>query len=232
MWLITDASNVGVGAWVGQGPTSDTARPAALHSRKFSNAQINYGTTDKEALAIIDALHSFSHILLGRKFTIVTDHRPLIHLKTAKNPSRKQLRWLTELSKYDANIEYQQGCKNYLADALSRVYEDSTTDGKNPYYAKDTTLETDDLSDTTIFETTKAPTRATCRDTNHRQWKKAQPPCHPLFCGNPRLGQMTNSSVKVTTGETESHIQAPHQAIAPMLKCTLRHAKSTNAPTT
>jgi len=37
IWLITDASDTAVGAWVGQGETGDTARPAALHSRKLSN---------------------------------------------------------------------------------------------------------------------------------------------------------------------------------------------------
>ena len=63
IWLITDVSDTGVGAWVGQGETADTTRPAALHSRKFSNAQINYEITDKEALAIIDPLTSFHHLL-------------------------------------------------------------------------------------------------------------------------------------------------------------------------
>ena len=32
IWLITDVSDTGVGAWVGQGPTSDTVGPAALYS--------------------------------------------------------------------------------------------------------------------------------------------------------------------------------------------------------
>ena len=67
IWLVTDSSDTGVGAWVGQGETADTARPAALHSRKFSNAQMNYGTTDKEALAIIDALAAFHHLLAGKE---------------------------------------------------------------------------------------------------------------------------------------------------------------------
>jgi len=47
IWLITDAFDTGVGAWVGQGEIADRARPAALHSRKFSNSQMNYGNTDK-----------------------------------------------------------------------------------------------------------------------------------------------------------------------------------------
>ena len=76
IWLITDAADTGVGAWVGQGETADTARPAALHSRKFSNAQMNYRAADEGALAIIDALTSFDHLLAGNEFTIVTDHQP------------------------------------------------------------------------------------------------------------------------------------------------------------
>jgi len=92
-WLITDASDTGVGAGVGQGETADTARPAALHSRKFSNAQMNYGSTDKEALAIVDALRAFYHLLAGNEFTIVTDHQPLMYLKTSRTPTTKQLWW-------------------------------------------------------------------------------------------------------------------------------------------
>jgi len=92
IWLISDASDTGVGAWVGQGETADTARPVALHSRKFSNALMNYGTTDKEALAIVDALTAFHHLLAGNEFTIVTDHQPLMYLKTSRTSTKNQLR--------------------------------------------------------------------------------------------------------------------------------------------
>jgi len=74
IWLITDASDTGVRAWVGQGETATTARSAALDSRNFSNAQMNYGTTDKEPLAIVEALTAFNHLLAGNEFTIVTDY--------------------------------------------------------------------------------------------------------------------------------------------------------------
>jgi len=92
IWLITDASDTGVGPWVRQGETAATARPAALDRRKFSNAQMNYGTTDKEALAIVDALTAFHHLLAGNEFTIVTHHQPLMYLKTSRTPTKKQLR--------------------------------------------------------------------------------------------------------------------------------------------
>ena len=48
-----------------------------MHSRKFTPAQFNYSTTDKELLAIIDALRTFEHLLLGIRFTIRMDHMAL-----------------------------------------------------------------------------------------------------------------------------------------------------------
>jgi len=89
IWLITDTSDTGVGPWVAQGETADTARPAALDSRKFSNAQMNYGTTDKEGLAIVDPLTAFHHLLAGNELTIVTATQPVMYLKKSKTPIKK-----------------------------------------------------------------------------------------------------------------------------------------------
>jgi len=121
IWLITDASDTEVGACVGQGETADTARPAALHSSNFSNARMNYGTTDKEALAIVDALRAFYHLLTGNEFTIVTDHQPLMYLKTSRIPTKKQRRWRGYICQFRTKIIYQSGQLHYLADALSRL---------------------------------------------------------------------------------------------------------------
>ena len=122
IWLIMDASDTGVGAWVGHGEPPETARPASLHCRKFTNRQISYGITDKEALAILNALVAFDHLLAGHEFTIVTDHQPLIYLRTDRTPTRKQMSWGTHLAKHMAKVVYTPGAKNYLADALSHLY--------------------------------------------------------------------------------------------------------------
>jgi len=138
IWLITDPSDTGVGAWVGQGETADTARPAALHSRKFSNAQMNYGTTDKEALVIVHALAAFYHVLAGNEFTIVTDHQPLMYLKTSRTPTKRQLRWRGYIGQFRTKIIYRPGPWNYLADALSCLY----IEGKSyPHSVQDPTQE-------------------------------------------------------------------------------------------
>src|SRR2546421_8252346 len=56
IFLFADASLVGTGSWIGQGPTIYTARLAAFHSRKFTSQQTSYPTHDQELLAIVDAL--------------------------------------------------------------------------------------------------------------------------------------------------------------------------------
>src|SRR5258706_11082216 len=61
LYLVTDASKVGVGAFLCHGISFEegTKNIAAIHSQKFTPAQCNYTTTDQELLAIVDALKSF-----------------------------------------------------------------------------------------------------------------------------------------------------------------------------
>ena len=110
---------------------------------------MNYGTTDKEALAIMDALVAFDHLLAGHEFTIDTHHQPLIYLRTNRRPTRKQIRWRTHLAKYMAKIVYKPGATNYLADALSRLSRHDTGPAE---YAQDPIEETEDLEATNAHE--------------------------------------------------------------------------------
>ena len=77
IFLFADASLVGTGSWIGQGPTIYTAQPAAFHSHKFTSQQNSYPTHDQELLAIVDTCKHFQHILLGNHFTIITDNSSL-----------------------------------------------------------------------------------------------------------------------------------------------------------
>jgi len=85
IWLFTDASHTGTGAWIGQRPTRDADRAAAFHSRKLTPSQSNYPTHQQETLAIIEAMKAFPPHLLHRQFTVVTDHESLTKLMTQKN---------------------------------------------------------------------------------------------------------------------------------------------------
>ena len=64
--------------------------------------------------------------LLGRKFTILSDHRPLEHLLSEKNgtPSSASSRikcWALILAAYDYKIQYKPGKDHVNADVLSRI---------------------------------------------------------------------------------------------------------------
>ena len=137
IWLFTDASLTGTGAWVGQGPTPESAKPASFHSRKLTSAQTNYPTYQQEALAIVEAVKSFDHLLAGTKFTIVTDHQSLQYMMHQRNLGERQQRWANFLTRYEFEILYRRGRTNYLADALSRLHEDGPS--KSDIYLQDPT---------------------------------------------------------------------------------------------
>src|SRR5258705_7711302 len=126
IYLVTDASKVGVGSFIchGKNYTAAKSKVAAMHSRKFTPAQCNYTTTDQELLAIVDALKTFEHRLLGVKFTIVTDHMALRTLLNRKLTNQRQIRWVETINMFDFEIEHIAGTDNVLADTLSRIYED------------------------------------------------------------------------------------------------------------
>lgn len=118
--LTTDASNVAIGAVLSQG-TIGSDKPIAYASRTLNSSELNYSTIEKELLAIVWATKYFRPYLFGRKFKIITDHRPLQWIMNLKEPSSRLTRWRLKLSEYDYTVIYKQGKSNTNADALSRV---------------------------------------------------------------------------------------------------------------
>ena len=101
-------------------------RPIAYISRTLSSAEKHYSQLEKEALAIIFAVKKLHRYLLGRHFTIESDHQPLKTLlgETCKIPhmaSSRIIRWAITLSAYRYSFRYKEGKKLQNADALSRL---------------------------------------------------------------------------------------------------------------
>lgn len=124
--LICDASEKAIGGMLEQ-----DGCPVICVSRKLSESETRYSQTQKEALAIHWCLKRLHKFLFGLKFTIITDHRALVHIFSPTSPVSKTTtnmlqRWALRLSQYDYDIQFQKGSKIPQADFLSRysLHED------------------------------------------------------------------------------------------------------------
>lgn len=120
IWLMTDASNVGLGAVLLQGPDWKQAHPCGFWSRQYIPAERNYPTHEQELLGVVSAMKAWRLELLGVKFKVLTDHDTLRHFKTQQTLSKRQSRWMEVLADYDYDLTYIPGKKNAVADAMSR----------------------------------------------------------------------------------------------------------------
>jgi hypothetical protein len=122
IWVVCDASARGIGSFYGQGAEWPKARPAGFLSKKFTPAQCNYHTWEHELIAILESLIKWEDKLIGRRITIVTDHKALTFFKTKVHMSDRQTRWWEFLSRFDYDLVYTKGNVNKVADSLSRYY--------------------------------------------------------------------------------------------------------------
>lgn len=116
----TDASDIGVGAVLVQLRGEEGPHPVAYASRKLSDAETRYTTTEKECIGAVWAVQHFRNFLWGRHFTIVVDHHALCWLHKNKESSGRLARWALKLMEYDYTIRHKQGRLHVVPDCLSR----------------------------------------------------------------------------------------------------------------
>ena len=132
VWVITNGSQMGICAMYGQGKNWDTCRPAGFLSKKFMSAQHNYCTHEHKRLAVLEALMKGEDKLLGRKFTVVTDHKGLEYFKTQPNLLPRQTRWWEYLFHFNYNTIHVDGIQNQVVDSLSCYCEYNTFANEHP----------------------------------------------------------------------------------------------------
>lgn len=114
--VICDASGYSLGAILEQ-----EGRVVYYASRTLNDAERKYSATQREMLAIVWATKTFKCYLLGRHFTIYTDHQALAGCIRSTDTTSRMLRWIQKMSEFDYKIVYKPGKKNTNADCLSRI---------------------------------------------------------------------------------------------------------------
>jgi hypothetical protein len=120
MFLQTDSSDHGLGAVLSQRNETGEERVISLISRTLRSPEFLYSTTEKEMLAIVWALQKLREFLLGREFTIITDHKSLTFLNRCHLRNSRMIRWALWIEEFSFEIEHREGKGNIVPDWLSR----------------------------------------------------------------------------------------------------------------
>jgi hypothetical protein len=116
----TDASYRAVSCVLLQEDAEGVLHPVAYQSRKLASAETRYPVIELEALAIIYACNVFKPYLIGNRFTLLTDHKPLIFLRQTPIKNSRIYRWSLSLEDLDFEVSFVAGKLNCIADYLSR----------------------------------------------------------------------------------------------------------------
>ena len=120
--VTTDASSSGLGATLSQLEKNQEV-PIAYASHALTQAERNYATNEREALAVLWALEHWESYLLGYEFLLRSDHKPLAALlqHSSQRKREKFIRWADRLSRFNYTFQHISGATNVVADCLSRL---------------------------------------------------------------------------------------------------------------
>ncbi|KAH9581803.1 hypothetical protein MS3_00008831 [Schistosoma haematobium] len=138
--VAADASANGLGAVISH-QFPDASEKAIMHAaRTLTPAEKKYSQIEKEALALVFAVRRFHKFLYGRRFTLLTDHKPLLAIFGSKSgipahSANRLQRWALALLWYDFEIQYRRTQQFGQADALSRLISDQLAAEENTVIA-------------------------------------------------------------------------------------------------
>lgn len=112
----TDASGTTISAVLLQ-----NGHPLAYFSKHLGPRLLHASMYIRELHAVVTAVRKWRQYLLGRPFTILTDHKSLRELMTQVIQTPKQHYYLSKLLGYENSIQYKSGATNVVVDALSRA---------------------------------------------------------------------------------------------------------------
>lgn len=95
-------------------------RPIVFLSKALSRRNKRKSVYEKELMTIVLAFQKWWHYLLGRQFKMHMNQKSLHFLMKQQIIGHKQQKWLIKMLEFNFKIIYKSGCKNKVADSLSR----------------------------------------------------------------------------------------------------------------
>ncbi len=127
--IYTDALSKQLGAVITQ-----ENRPIAFFSWTLSTMQRKYSSTKIELLAMVETLQEFKGMLWGQSIKVYTDHANLIRDALGMTLDHVS-RWRLLLEEYGPEIVYIKSIHNTVADAISQLeYDPSTNQTAENYH--------------------------------------------------------------------------------------------------
>jgi hypothetical protein len=77
--VYTDASDIGMGAYMCQIRADGKEYPIAMMSRTFTSVQKRWSVPEREGYAIYEAIKKFDYLLRDVRFILHTDHENLVY---------------------------------------------------------------------------------------------------------------------------------------------------------
>jgi hypothetical protein len=109
-----DASGTGLG-----GVLMQEGRVISYSLRQLRHHEEHYSTHDLELAAVVIALRTWRHYLLGNVVHIYMDHKSLKYIFTQPDLNMRQRRWLELIKDYELEVHYHSGKVNIVANTLS-----------------------------------------------------------------------------------------------------------------
>ncbi|XP_055714375.1 uncharacterized protein K02A2.6-like [Phlebotomus papatasi] len=124
--IAADASNTGIGACIYHTYPDGSEKVISHASRTLSPAERNYSQIEKEGLALVFGVTKFHRYIFGRRFTLFTDHKPLLSIFGSKkgiplHSANRLQRWALTLLSYTFDIKFISTSSFGHADVLSRL---------------------------------------------------------------------------------------------------------------